>query len=157
MKLQIRHLHLLAFLYTFWFLFSLDFSIENALIGLLICFLVIYLSKNVFLESIKIFDLSLFKMVKYFLFLIYEIYLASFHLIPMIIKKKEEPIIFNLKLDIKDPYIVTLIANSITLTPGTITINKESSLLTVLSIKDDKQNGKLIAEDIKKTFQRFFF
>ncbi|MGV8144952.1 MAG: Na+/H+ antiporter subunit E [Alkaliphilus sp.] len=157
MKLQTKYLKLFAFLYLFWFIFSLDFTIENALTGLFICSLVAYLSKNIFLKDKKSFNVSLFKMIKYFFFLIYEIYSASFQLIPVIIKKEDEPIIFNLELDIENSYIVTLIANSITLTPGTITINKESNRLTVLSIKDDKQNGKLISEEIKKTFQRVFY
>ena len=113
----------------FWLLFSLDFTVENAALGLLICLLVSFLSRNVFFTYTTNSGLiSPLKALKYFLLLVYEIYLASFHLILMIIKKEDAPIVFEMELDIIEPHIITLIANSITLTPGTITILENISL-----------------------------
>ncbi|MGO1820489.1 MAG: Na+/H+ antiporter subunit E, partial [Senegalia sp. (in: firmicutes)] len=71
-----------------------------------------------------------------------------------IIKNEYNPSIIELKLNIKDPLLITLVANSITLTPGTITVDKNANHLTVIYIRADKD--KKVEKNIRKKFERIF-
>src|SRR6056297_514082 len=88
--------------------------------------------------------------------LIKEIYISSFSYIKRIIKKDCQPFITEVELEVKDPLIITIISNSITLTPGTITVNAEGNKLTVLSLKDCKDGPETVRKEIRENFERYF-
>jgi len=140
----------------FWLLLTLNLEISNIIGGLLVSFIVTYLSFGI-LYSEKGFEFSfpnIFTIIKYFFILIFEIYISAIDLIKSIIKNEYNPSIIDLKLDIEDPLLITLVANSITLTPGTITVDKNASNLTVLYIRQDK--NKMVEKNIRYKFERIF-
>ncbi len=49
--------------------------------------------------------------------MVFEIYIASFMHIIRILKRDHNPALIKMKLDVDNPLIITLIANSITMTP----------------------------------------
>lgn len=149
---------LFILLYAFWMILTLNFELINLIVGFITSIIVTIFSASILLDETE----SKFKtpkfliLLKYFLRLIFEIYKSSFSHIVRIINKDCNPIIVKVTLDLKDPYLIMLIANSITLTPGTITVDTDKNKLTVLAIKDYGENGKKISKDIKKKFEKFF-
>lgn len=64
-----------------------------------------------------------------------DIYISAFSVIKDILFKNKSNIkIIDVNLDTKSEFSQTLIANSITLTPGTITVEKNGSNLKVLCL-----------------------
>ncbi|MGO1368687.1 MAG: Na+/H+ antiporter subunit E [Senegalia sp. (in: firmicutes)] len=150
------HPKLFLILFMFWLLLTLNLEISNIIGGLLVSFIVTYLSFGI-LYSEKGFEFTfpgVFTIIKYFFILIFEIYISAIDLIKSIIKNEYNPSIIELKLNIKDPLLITLVANSITLTPGTITVDKNANHLTVIYIRADKD--KKVEKNIRKKFERIF-
>ena len=72
-----------------------------------------------------------------------EIFISNINVIKVIFgpKGKTKPEIVQIHIDIKSEFLRTLVANSITLTPGTISIDVEGDLFTVYSLKRDMIDG----------------
>lgn len=158
MKINKTNSTLFLLLCVIWYLFTLEFSTFNLVIGILISFIITYISSRIFSEDKKhIIEIpNLFIMVTYFFKLLYEIYLSSFINIVRIIKKDQDLIIVEVELELTTPLPITIIANSITLTPGTMTIDVNENVLLVMAIKDDGFGGKTIVSDIKEKFEKHF-
>lgn len=149
---------LFILLYLFWIVLSSNFKITNLLIGAIISLLVIIISYEISYdnEGFKYKFPSFYILIKYSIILFIEIYKSSFIHIRRILKCDCSPIIIKVKLEIEDPFIITIISNSITLTPGTITVDTNGNELTVLCIEDDGENGKSYARTIKERFEKIF-
>lgn len=147
-----------AILLLFWFLFTLDFTLWNILVGTFISSIITRFSFDIIYDSSKFMVRipNIFILIRYSFRLIYEIYRASFLQIIRILKKDNDSVIVKVVLDITDPFLITIIANSITLTPGTITVNAVDNTLYVLSIKDDGKDGEKLKKDIKNRFEKYF-
>ena len=158
MKLNKSNVKLFLLLCLFWYLFTLDLSISNIVIGLFVCISITLISLKTFSEDKEhvIVLPGVITMIKYFARLIYEIYLSSFFNIIRIIKKDQDLVIVEVELEVTTPLPITIIANSITLTPGTITIDSNENVLQVMAIKDDGLNGEGIRKDIKEKFESHF-
>lgn len=149
---------LFIMLFTFWTLLHLNFSLEYILLGLMVSGLITYLSKEIFYDVtgpiVRI--PSIFQLIPYSIFLVLEIYIAAFNVMKVIIKGDDRPTLYTIKLDIEEAFIITLIANSITLTPGTLTIDKKGNELLVLSIKEEKDGRENLQKRVKHKFQKNF-
>jgi multicomponent Na+:H+ antiporter subunit E len=94
-------------------------------------------------------------LIKYGVFLIVHIYLAGFSTISKIISGKINPDIVEIETTIEDNLYICILANSITLTPGTVTIDKEGRKLKVLWIDCVTKDSKEAGEMIKGKFEKF--
>jgi multisubunit Na+/H+ antiporter MnhE subunit len=144
-------------LLIFWFLLTNNFDLTNILIGVTISLMVGFISQaswysnGIFrYERVRFYQLFLF-----FCVLILEIYKSSFTYIVHLFKQDWEPIILECQLSITDPLHISIIANAITLTPGTVTIKTDGNKLTLLSLSKRSQIP-LIEQNIKNKFERFF-
>jgi multicomponent Na+:H+ antiporter subunit E len=128
---------LLSFSFTFILMFStwliLSGIFEPLLLGMgaFSSFLVAYFFKDLLFPSldpgfIKIF----FKFVRYAPWLIWEIVKANFHLVYLVFHPRMndliDPQIVVFKTNLKSDIAITTLANSITLTPGTITVTADN-------------------------------
>lgn len=148
-------LKLILYLFFLWVLLTLEFSLVNMLIGMMVSLGITLVSYQV----IEISNLSIIRaydLFKFFVRLIYEIYKSSFIHIIRILKKDENPVIIQIELSVKNPYIITMISNAITLTPGTITVDVQGNNLYVLAIKGDDKNHQALKEEIKRKFETPF-
>lgn len=73
-------------------------------------------------------------LVHYSARLIYEIYLAGLSVIPTIISGKVDVQIIETETKLTDELLIDILANSITLTPGTVTADKKGSTLKILTL-----------------------
>lgn len=149
---------LFIILFIFWMLLTNNFSLINIVTGIVVSFFSARVSYGILYDdSGFMFKFpKLLVLLSYSIRLIIEIYKSSFIHIKRIIKKDYHPSIIEVELEVNDPLAITIISNSITLTPGTITIDANKNKLLVLSIKDDGKDGKTISENIKNTYEKFF-
>ena len=74
--------------------------------------------------------------IAYFIVLIIEIFKAVLDVVKRVFNGKVEPVVVEIKTELKRPISQTILANSITLTPGTLSIDldSENCILTVATI-----------------------
>lgn len=93
--------------------------------------------------------------IKYIVLLFPAIYKDAYLHIKRIIKKQSNPHILEITLPTTNPVILTMMANFITLTPGTITVDIKESTLFVLDIDSDsnpEHSKRAILNDYNKIF-----
>lgn len=123
-------------LYVLWFILNGRVTGEIALIGLPIC-AALYWFVCKFMDDSPKKEWRLIKKlwgaVKYCVILIYEIVQANMAVMRLILSPKYvvEPEIRTFVPELKSDMARTILADSITLTPGTITVNMEDKALTV--------------------------
>lgn len=129
-----------------WVIFNQSFTLEIALFGIAISALV-YLFICKFMDySIKK-DLFIMKklplIVAYIFVLVWEVIKANFSLwVNFYIRKSlKEPVLVTFKTRLQSRIARTLLANSITLTPGTITTTMEGNVLTVHCVDKSLAKG----------------
>ena len=127
---------MLIFLFFVWMIFNGRLTVETALIGVPVS-VCIYLFICRFLDySPKIDKFAIRNagfMFKYFAILFAEIVKANFAVIKMIMSSRYdvEPAVVSFDTDFKTDSARVMLANSITLTPGTITVAVEGDRFTV--------------------------
>jgi len=158
MKLVFIHYKLFLTLMLFWLLLNLSLSPVNLLAGLLVSALVTIISKGILYDENGYWykPIRVGRLLLYLVHLVVEIFKSSFSYIIRIIKKDSIPFITEIELEVKDPLVIAIIANSITLTPGTITVDVNENHLTVISLKDCKSNEESIRKEIHETFESYF-
>lgn len=127
-----------------WVIFNGRITLEIILIGMIISAMVCYLmsvinDRNMFFSHKYIYKKIKGKL-RYYAILVIEIIKANVAVMDVILipgKIENQPVLVHFKTKIKDPKLNILLANSITLTPGTITANIKDNELTVLALDDD--------------------
>ena len=119
-----------------WIIFNGNITTEIVIFGLVIAvavltFLCKFMGYSLKKEGILYRRLLMF--MGYVFVLIVEIVKANISVIHMIVTHKEivEPIIVKFKVDLKSETAKVILANSITLTPGTITVSLEEDEFVV--------------------------
>lgn len=115
-----------------WIIYNGDFTLEILLFGLVIAAAVFAFTCKFMGHSLKR-ELRMyrkaFEMLRYICVLLVEIVKANFTVIHMILSEEEEvePTLVSFTSDMKTNMGKALLANAITLTPGTITVMLEDS------------------------------
>lgn len=128
-------------MFIFWFSLSGQTAPMFLILGAVSSLLVAYWSHDLLLGKIeKGPDLRrITKILLYFPWLAWEIVLANLHLIHLTLHPKMpiEPTIIRFKHNLRTDMAIALLANSITLTPGTITIdaNRDEFIVHAVSRK----------------------
>lgn len=77
-------------------------------------------------------------LLRYGIRLIIEIYVAGVAVIPTIIKGDADVEIVRVETKLKDELLIDILANSITLTPGTVSVDKIGNQLLILNLNAQK-------------------
>lgn len=114
-------------LYLFWLLLSGYYDLFHLSLGILCCSLVAFLSHDLLFENgiSKNIVIIIKRFISYLPWLIYQIVLANFHVAYLVLSPKMpiDPKIIRFKTKLKSDIAKVTLANSITLTPGTITMD----------------------------------
>lgn len=133
---------------VFWLILSQSNSLESILIGTAICLVIGLVNKRKFILSIykkgiKSLSIQMKLWVVYGLALLKEIVLANISVAKVVLSPKitisPEMTTFTTKLN--SDFCRTILANSITLTPGTLTVEMEDNKLTVHCLKREYVDG----------------
>lgn len=142
---------LLISLVLFWVLLVGELNIYNLVMGTIISILIMLVFalsyENEDEEKIK---LKFIGMVIFGLLVIFNIYKSSIIYIKKIFVNKGRPEVINIDIGIENNTIAILIANAITLTPGTITLQiLEGYRLKVLIQLDDESEIESFKSELK--------
>lgn len=92
-------------------------------------------------------------LIRYSIRLIVEIYLAGVAVIPTIIKGDADVEMVRVETKLRDELLIDILANSITLTPGTVSVDKIGKQLLILNLNaqaPDEDRRELIPLRLEK-------
>ncbi len=142
-------------LFALWVLMSGKFDLFHLSLGVISCFIVTLTSHDLlFQDRKKGLGRRLgeaLRFVNYSIWLLYQILLANLHVIGLALSPKKydlelDPHIFTFRTHLKNNFARFVLANSITLTPGTVTIRIVDDIFHVHAISR-KAAGDLANQD----------
>ncbi len=132
--------------FIFWIILNGNITLEIVLFGIVIscavyCFCQKFLRYNI-KKEIKLYR-RVFRYISYVGLVVWEIAKANMDVLKVIYDFKHRPdsILINFETDLKTEAARTALANSITLTPGTITVFQEDEKYTVHCLDKSFANG----------------
>lgn len=135
-----RYIYTFLIMFGFWVLLSGKFDMFHLTLGVLSSGLVSFLSADILMHDTKKNDrLAItFRFLSYIPWLLYQIVLSTIHVAFLALHPKMhdriDPTIVTFKTKLKSNVARVALANSITLTPGTITIRIEDGVFYVHAI-----------------------
>jgi multicomponent Na+:H+ antiporter subunit E len=138
-----------------WFIFHLQFDLKIFISGLVASLaMTLFTSSVVYDQSgFKFKNISLWLLIRYFFVLIIEIFKSSWGYILTIFNQRYEVVVFDLVLTFRDPIKVAMVANSITLTPGTVSVDVNQETITVMAFVDKGTTQAQIEAPIRERFE----
>lgn len=129
-----------------WFIFNEHITLELLIIGLLMCAVADAFSLKIICRKhpkLKTLPLLLWEGIKYFGFLIREIFIANFSVIKLIVSPSTEvePELHTFSTALETNPARVALANSITITPGTITCTLTGNILMVHALDSEFAEG----------------
>ena len=153
---QTNHLlKIFLVVFIFWFILSGLTSITMLILGLISSLLIIFIINKMDIvdHETSLHNFNLFNLVIYFFWLIKEMIMSNILVCLYIVspEKKINPSIIEVKASQKSIIGKVLYANSITFTPGTLTINIKKDILTIhtlaepfrITIQTNKMDSKV--------------
>jgi multicomponent Na+:H+ antiporter subunit E len=156
MKPLFARFKLFAVLFILWLLMNGNMKVITIGIGLVVSFFVTYFSYDSLLDRKgKHFkSIPFTKLIFYFVTLFLEIFKAAFHFSLNVFKKEYVPIVFKMSLEHLDPLRVAIVANSITLTPGTISIEMIDQSIYVMVLAKPGTPVEVLEKPIREKFEK---
>lgn len=150
--------------FAVWCFITWSLDIEHVTVGVFVAFVVTLLTRDLFPdELIKILHpVRLLLAVFYFPYLIYYILLANLDVAYRVLNPDLpiNPGIIKVKTSLKNEFAKTILANSITLTPGTLTVEIDGDYFYVhwinISNDDPKVQKRLILGRFERVLRRIF-
>ncbi|MFH1826025.1 MAG: Na+/H+ antiporter subunit E [bacterium] len=145
------------FMIAVWLLFTFSLDPFSLLLGVIFSFSIAIFTYDLFIDKQEKIQQGKFPRFHFFFtyifVLLYEIYLGSFLVVYAVITNKIEPGLINIKTNLKSKFARAMLANSITLTPGTVTVDLHDDNLLVHWLNAETTNSQLAANRIKGRFE----
>ena len=159
-----RTLALFILTFLFWMLLTLDLSLANLVAGAVAALITSLLFAKYFFEKVVKFiqPLRYFWLVVYLFIFTWECIKANFDVAYRVLHPAMpiKPGIVKVKMDLKSDFARTMLANSITMTPGTITVDIIDDALYVHWIyvrsEDPEVYSQIIAGKFEKYIKKIF-
>ena len=153
------------FLSIIWFLFTFSLDPFSLLLGGVFSLTIAIAANDLFIEKhekIQQGTLPRFEFfIVYVFVLLFEIYLASFIVVYLVITMKIKPGIVKIKTKLKSHFAQALLANSITLTPGTVSVDLQKEYLCihwlVVKTKEAHKAAQMIKGSYEALLGRIFY
>ena len=126
-------IYLIILLTLAWITLSEGFSPRILIVGVFLSVGCVYYCYK-FLPLSKITGINAFRLVLYPFFLIGQIYLAGIQTIKLILTESKVDIV-EINTNLTNDFLKVILANSITLIPGTVSLDLNDDLLTVLWLR----------------------
>ena len=139
-----------------WFLYHLTFDLITIIGGILASLgMTIFTSSTLYGNSKTKFDrIPFWLLFRYFFVLMGEIFKSAWFYMVTIFRQDFEVVVFDLVLEFHDPIKVALVANSITLTPGTVSIDVNDNIIKVMALATKGTQVTDIEAPIRQRFER---
>ncbi|AME09918.1 cation:proton antiporter [Gemella sp. oral taxon 928] len=147
------------FIGILWMFFSGNYNLEYFFVGYFWGMVILFIFRKIFFKfSIgkQLYYTYAYKWLKLIVIFLVELLKAGVNVLKMMFRKNLDvnPVIFEYELTIKKNWQITLLANMITLTPGTLTVNVgyNNKTLFVHCLDTDNIEGEI--ESIKNSFEK---
>lgn len=141
------------FLFVVWVLFSADTGGFSLLFGFFASLLTASLTYHIFLPeheaNLRFFVPRFWYLVRYLFLMVASLYISSFQVVKAVISANTNPRIVHFRTRLRSDIARTVLANSITFTPGTMTLDLNDDHLTVHWLLCTTTHGKAAGEAIK--------
>lgn len=161
----VYYIELLVLLLVLWFIMSGIFETKFIVFGVSSCVIIALICVRVMmiggLKSDRLYfvlHVNPIKFLAYFLWLVKEIVKAAWYVSKLCLSKKPDinPQIVWFKADYDNPIAAVLLANSITLTPGTITVDiYNDGIFSVHALNDELAEG-VLSGDMQQRVARVY-
>lgn len=158
------YVYLFAFLILLWLLLTSSFNFEEVIIGILICS-ILTLSLGSYYFKLGLPPLSVKRFVLFIAYLgvlLWEVMKANLDVAYRVLHPKMpiKPGIVIIKTRLKQNIAKMILANSITLTPGTFTLDVSGNRLVIhwinVRTKDTNEATKIIGRKFEKYLEKIF-
>lgn len=145
-----------VFFTIIWCILNESWAWPSLLVGALVSLLTIVLVHRFFVE--KTYNLiqhtNVLQIIQYFIQLILQVYKSGFSSITKVFHGEDNTQINIIHTQLTDEVKIGFLANAITSTPGTVTLEQQGQDLTVLSLGELERSGidsfeKILKEDKK--------
>ena len=160
-----HYIKLVILLMIIWVLLSgkmeakfLLHGVATALVSGLVCMPLLLVHSTGNDKKYFIFDFSVFRFIKYCGWLFVQLVLANIDIAKAVIKPELgiDPQILRFKVNMDNPTALTVLANSITLTPGTVTMNvTEDGIYEIHALTQVAADG-IIAGGMQREVAKLF-
>ena len=133
-------IYLILILTIIWTILTENLTFWSIGTGHIISIICVYICGKL-LRFDKISNINYWRLFLYVFYLIGQIYIAGIAAIKLIIKGAKTDIVV-IHTEIDNDFLKVLLANSITLTPGTLTLELKDDRLTVLWLRDKKSGSQ---------------
>ncbi len=158
MKIFKRSILLYLFLFLIWFLFT-GFKIQELIAGAVVCLIitVIYNSKALAFEELRLTPKSILYSILYVFVFLLELIKSNFDVAFRVAHPKLpiQPGIVKVKTKLKSKMGKLILANSITLTPGTLTVETRDEFFYIHWINISTDNIDDTSREIVARFERY--
>jgi multicomponent Na+:H+ antiporter subunit E len=141
-------------MFIFWILLSGEFTFILITSGVVASLIVAYLSHDIFIgrPDFKTETGRMFRFIVYVPWLLWEITLANVEIAYLVLNPKPlvDPQIVRFKPDVKTNLGIVTLANSITLTPGTVTVEANKEEFVIHAIWQKSAEGIISGEMQRK-------
>lgn len=159
-----RYLALFILTFLFWLLLTFNLSAENLIAGAAAALITSLLFSKYFFKNVgKFIQLQrYFWLVVYLFIFTWECIKANFDVAFRVLHPAMpiKPGIVKVKMDLKSDFAKTMLANSITMTPGTISVDMVEDILYVhwiyVSSTDPAAYSQIIAGRFEKYIKKIF-
>lgn len=153
-----------VYLFAGWILFSEDFTFTILSLGLLFSFAIALFTYSLFIHEYETEKRSLLPRIDILLlflgYVVFKMYMDSFKVLYNVVRGNINPRIVHFRTKLQSEMARVILANSITLTPGTITLAIDDDHLIVhwLEAKTthSRHSGELIKGTMEKLLKRTF-
>jgi multicomponent Na+:H+ antiporter subunit E len=153
-----KNIHLIGVIFgttLFWVILNEKIEFLNIVLGIVISIVVLIITDRFILKKpfSETYRFNIVFLVKFYFYLIYKIFSSGFEILPIIIKGNENNVIVDIKTELDNELYIVLLANAITLTPGTITVENKGQNLKVLWINPTTEDSEEAGKIIKANFE----
>ena len=146
------------------FLFTLIYVILNENLSLLTVGLgvgsgvsaILLTNKILEIDYVEMFHINLWLVLTYFWIIFRDTYVMGWDTIVRTVKGEIKPNFFSYRSELNDEFLIVLLANAITMPPGTVVVDRNGNEMTILSVGIKEEDFiKETREKIEPLFKRF--
>jgi multicomponent Na+:H+ antiporter subunit E len=156
MKRLLHHVKMMIVFSVVWVILEERLSITTVVVGALVGLATMLATDRYVLvgDYEQTYRLGFFVIVRYVVSLIVQIYVAGIHAIVRVFTGNLHVGIVEITTTLTSEFHIALLANSITLTPGTVTLERTGNSLKVIWIDCTTTDPEEAGKQIKLNFER---
>lgn len=151
------HVRLIVLFTLIYVILNENLSVLTVSLGIISGSVAIWLTNKILdIDYVEMFHINLWLILTYFWIIIRDSYVAGFQMTIRIFKNTIEPNYIKYCSRLNDEFLTVLLANAITMPPGTIVVDRDSDEMMVLTMGLEEKSFVIDTyEQIERLFEKF--